>query len=321
MISEKPGLHPRNLHRQGYDFPVLVAATPSLQRFIRLNPEGMETIDFGNPAAVKALNRALLRVHYDVAGWDIPAGCLCPSVPGRADYVHLLADLLAADNGGSIPRGPAVRALDIGVGANCVYPLIGQHVYGWSFVGVDIDAQALAAAQKTLDHNPRLAGSIVLRQQTAPDAIFKGLFGAGEFYDVTLCNPPFHDSLAEAQAGTRRKLNALGKSGKGKSRAGEAPIQNFGGQGGELYCPGGESAFVRQMIEESATIKTRCLWFTSLVSKESNLPAILRRLEQAGVNASRTLEMTQGQKKSRIVAWTFLDGKAHALWRARHWAG
>src|SRR3546814_1857048 len=34
-------------------------------------------------------------------------------VPGRADYVHLLADLLASHNEGTIPRGAAVKVLDI----------------------------------------------------------------------------------------------------------------------------------------------------------------------------------------------------------------
>lgn len=322
---DKPGLHPRNQHRQGYDFAALLAATPSLQRFLKANLQGGTTIDFANPAAVKALNRALLRCHYDVAGWDIPAGYLCPAIPGRADYLHYLADLLASDNLGELPRGWGIRALDIGVGANCAYPLIGQHEYGWSFLGVDIDPQALTAAQKTLAANPRLDGSIVLRPQTGYGVIFKGLLKPGELFDVTLCNPPFHGSLEEAQAGTRRKLNALSKSeknGKASSKSGKPasrPQQNFAGHGRELFCPGGEAAFVHQLVEESASIKERCLWFTSLVSKEDNLPAVYRSFKEVGVSASRTLEMTQGQKKSRVVAWTFLDAKAHALWRSRRW--
>lgn len=316
--TSKSGLHPRNRHRQGYDFAALVAATPSLQRFLKTNPQGVASIDFANPAAVKALNRALLRCHYDIAGWDIPAGYLCPPVPGRADYLHHLADLLAEENGGAIPLGPSVRLLDIGVGANCIYPLIGQHEYGWSFVGVDIDAPALAAAQKILDHNPALAGLIALRRQVAPEAIFQGILMADEVFDLTLCNPPFHASLAEAQAGTRRKLNALAKTGQGGKVAGRV-VQNFGGQGSELFCPGGEAAFLARMIAESVAIKARCLWFSTLVSKESNLPAVYRALEQAGVATVRTLEMAQGQKRSRVVAWSFLGGKARALWRARHW--
>ena len=42
------------------------------------------------------LNRAILMHHYGVKSWDIPAGYLCPPIPGRADYIHSVADLLAA---------------------------------------------------------------------------------------------------------------------------------------------------------------------------------------------------------------------------------
>src|SRR3954469_11654764 len=118
---EKPGLHPRNRHVLRYDFPALVRSSPNLKRFVRLSPTRNDTIDFADPAAVLALNRALLKHHYGVAHWTIPAGYLCPPVPGRADYVHRLADLLATSTSNVIPRGPKTVVLDIGVGANCIY--------------------------------------------------------------------------------------------------------------------------------------------------------------------------------------------------------
>ena len=133
-------LHPRNRHSGRYDFPKLIAACPELGEYVILNPYGKQSIDFANPDAVRVFNRALLRQFYGIQHWDIPAGYLCPPVPGRADYLHGLADLLAADNGGIIPRGAAVRVLDIGTGANCIYPLIGHREYGWYFTGSDIDA-------------------------------------------------------------------------------------------------------------------------------------------------------------------------------------
>lgn len=313
----KPGLHPRNRHRQGYDFPALLAATPSLQRFLIAGPQGSPTIDFANPAAVKALNRALLRSDYDVAGWDIPAAYLCPPIPGRADYLHHLADLLAVENGQQIPRGPAVRVLDIGVGANGVYPLLGQHEYGWSFVGADIDPDALAAFGKTLAANPHLAGSIELRQQRRPEMVFTGIVAGGERFDLTLCNPPFHASSEEARAGTQRKLNALARAA-GKQQVPVAKL-NFGGQRHELVCAGGEAGFVARMIAESAAFATSCLWFTSLLAKEASLAAVRRALAQAGVVESRSVEMAQGQKKSRFVAWTFFAPAARARWRSERW--
>lgn len=310
----KPGLHPRNRHRGRYNLPRLVAASPALAPFVRRNAYGDESIDFADPAAVKALNQAVLRADYGISDWDLPAAYLCPPIPGRADYLHYLADLLAAGNGGAIPRGAAIRVLDVGVGANCIYPLLGQHEYGWHFLGADIDPLALAAAQRIVAANG-LSEAIELRQQPAADQVFTGLWRADEVFAATLCNPPFHASLAEAQAGSRRKWRQLGQGGAAQHTA---PLLNFGGQGAELCCPGGELAFIRRMIAESAAFAERCLWFTTLVSKEANLPAIAVALKQAGVAASRTIAMAQGQKKSRIVAWTFVSRSQQDAWR-RQW--
>ena len=66
-------MHARNRHRAGYDFASLVTAHPGLKKYVRLNPLGVSTIDFANPAAVKALNQAFLMSCYGVAHWDIPA--------------------------------------------------------------------------------------------------------------------------------------------------------------------------------------------------------------------------------------------------------
>jgi 23S rRNA (adenine1618-N6)-methyltransferase len=173
-LVEKTGLHPRNKHRGRYDFEQLIKVSPELARFVKLNAYNDNSIDFANPDAVKALNRALLKQHYDISGWDIPKHYLCPPIPGRADYLHYAADLLASLNSGVIPPGDKVRVLDIGVGANIIYPLIGHREYGWRFVGADIDKIALANAQQVLNMND-LAEVIELRLQPSPASIFKGM--------------------------------------------------------------------------------------------------------------------------------------------------
>jgi 23S rRNA (adenine1618-N6)-methyltransferase len=303
-VAEKNSLHPRNPHRGRYDFKQLIAASPELAAFVSLNAHRDESIDFADPAAVKALNRALLIDSYGIKAWDIPAGYLCPPIPGRADYLHYLADLLAEGCGGSVQTGESIRVLDIGTGANLIYPLIGHSVYGWRFVASDIDPVALKNAQRILDANPNLSDAIELRLQTAKQAIFNGIVHAGERFDITLCNPPFHASLAESCAGTQRKWKNLGRQGRGKAAL------NFGGQGAELWCQGGESTFVCRMIAESAALDSR--WFTSLISKSDSLPAVYRALKQAGVKEFRTIPMSQGNKQSRFVAWRFSDERVSA---------
>ncbi|MBO3276295.1 23S rRNA (adenine(1618)-N(6))-methyltransferase RlmF [Pseudomonas schmalbachii] len=315
--EKKPDLlHPRNRHQGRYDFPKLIKGSPELARFVILNPYGKESIDFANPEAVKVFNRALLKDFYGIAHWDIPAGYLCPPIPGRADYVHYLADLLAEDNDGEVPRGGAVRVLDIGVGANCIYPLIGHRDYGWRFLGADIDATALASARTIVQSNPLLAGGIELRRQPDPQQIFLGLLEDGECFELSMCNPPFHSSAEEAHSGSRRKWKNLGKQDPSR----KLPVLNFGGQNNELWCEGGEATFLKRMAAQSAQVPERVLWFSSLVSKAGNLPAFQAALKKAGAREVRCVDMAQGQKQSRFVAWTFLDRSAHREWRQR-WRG
>lgn len=308
----KSGLHPHNPHRQRYDFAALTASSPELAAYVANNAYGDASIDFANPQAVKALNRALLKHHYQIGHWDIPDSYLCPPIPGRADYLHYLADLLADSAGGEVPQGPEVSALDVGVGANCIYPLLGHRSFGWDFVGSDIDPQALASAQAIVDGNPGLAGHIELRLQTSPPAILVGVMQPGEWFDVCLCNPPFHASLAEATAGSQRKWKNLGKEA---ASGGQQPVLNFGGHGGELWCDGGEEKFIRRLISESSQVPSSCYWFTTLVSRASSLPVIYETLEKAGVTQHLTQDMAQGQKQSRIVAWTFWDQKQRNAYR------
>ena len=307
--TEKTSLHERNLHRKRYDFKQLIHDLPELSRFVSVNPYGDESIDFANPDAVKMLNKALLKHFYGVSYWDIPANYLCPPIPGRADYIHYLADLLGIVNAGKFPVGKSVSVLDIGTGANCVYPIIGHREYGWSFVASDIDPISINSAQKIVDNNPSLQGAIDCRLQTSSRHIFQGIIRQDEQYDLTMCNPPFHASAAEAQAGTRRKINNLGLKKNGN------PTLNFGGQNAELWCEGGEEDFVKRMISESVQFQDQCLWFTSLISKKTTLTGVYSALKNAKVFDFKTIEMSQGQKVSRFIAWTFLDKQQQTKWK------
>lgn len=313
--ATKPGLHPRNRHNQGYDFAALTAAVPDLTRHLLTTPAGTPSIDFSKPAAVKALNRALLEVDCGVKNWDIPANYLCPPIPGRADVLHHLADLLAEGNGGIVPRGNRLWILDIGIGANGIYPLIGHAEYGWSFLGVDTDQKALENVRRIIAANPELTHAIELRHQPVADNVFAGLLRAGEKFDLTLCNPPFHASAAEAAAAAQRKWKNLGKAHKGNP----TPRSNFGGQSNELWYPGGEWAFLERLIQQSTGIGKRCLWFTSLVSKAENLRYVEAALDKLRPCDVRIIPMSQGQKQSRLVAWTFQSKAERMNWRKSRW--
>jgi 23S rRNA (adenine1618-N6)-methyltransferase len=301
-VEEKTNLHPRNPHRFRYNFKALEKSCPELTLFVSLNQYGNESIDFADPSAVKTLNKAILSHFYKIDEWDIPPGYLCPPIPGRVDYIHYLADLLSVK--GSVPTGEKVRGLDIGVGANCVYPIVGSQSYGWSFVGADVDSVALNNARQIVATNSKLASLIECRLQPSPLHIFENIIRAKESFDFTMCNPPFHASMAEARAGTQRKWNNLGRS----KHDGKQSL-NFGGQPAELCYPGGEQSFILKMIEESNKFGQQCRWFTTLVSKKETLPALNRELKRLKATDIRTIVMAQGQKTSRMLAWTFQDKK------------
>lgn len=312
-MTEKTNLHPRNKHRDRYDFKALVKSSPELASFVFVNEYGDESIDFANPDAVKMLNKALLKHFYGIAYWDIPEGYLCPPIPGRADYIHYLADLLASSNQGKLPAGNSIACLDIGVGANCIYPIIAHQEYGWHMVGSDTDIKAIDAAEQIVVHNPSLKKGIELQHQPDSNVIFQNIIDTGEYFDLTLCNPPFHSSAEEAIAGNTRKVSNL------KGKLVKKPVLNFGGQSSELWYKGGEVAFIQNMIRESRSFAHNCFWFTTLVSKQANLPAIYKALQQAQTAQVKTINMSQGQKISRFVAWSFLTKEEQKEWRKRRW--
>ncbi|MCF6332993.1 MAG: 23S rRNA (adenine(1618)-N(6))-methyltransferase RlmF [Draconibacterium sp.] len=307
----KVKLHPRNKHRERYNFRLLCRACPELIPFVKLNDYHDESIDFFNPEAVKMLNTALLSHFYGITFWNIPDNYLCPPIPGRADYIHYVADLIGEGNTGKIQGESQIKCLDIGVGANCVYPIIGNTEYGWSFVGTDIDLVAIESANKIVELNPQLKGNIELRLQQNPKNIFIGIIQPNERFDVTICNPPFHASAAEAQSLTMRKLKNL------KQKEVTHPKLNFGGQNNELWCDGGEEKFVTDMLVQSKQFAASCLWFTCLISKQSNLNSVYKALKIVGAADIKTISMGQGNKMSRIVAWTFLNAAVRKKWLPR----
>lgn len=291
-------LHPRNIHQGKYNFEELIKSSPNLKQFVFTNQYDTVTIDFSNQEAVKALNQALLKHHYQIDSWEIPSGYLIPPIPGRADYIHNIADLLSEEK-----KGSEVKIMDIGTGSSLIYPIIGNRSYGWSFIAVETDETSLKNCEKILAENPKLK-HIKLRLQKNPRSIFLGAITSNEYVDITICNPPFHASVADARKGTLRKLRNLNK-GKSFKKA----ELNFGGKLNELVTEGGEKQFIMNMIKQSVRYDKNVGWFTTLVSKESIIPALTSSL-RAKKAKFKVLEMGMGNKKSRVLCWRFQTGKS-----------
>lgn len=283
-------MHPNNIHLESYKFETLINANPALKAFVFLNNYDSITIDFSNSHALYELNKAILISDYNLTDYHLPKGYLCPPIPGRADYIHYVADLLNIDSN--------VRGLDIGVGANCIYPILASQIYGWNMVGCDINYEAVQIARQNVKLNESLSNLIDIRHQENPGFIFRNIIKPNEYCHFTMCNPPFHSSESEAIKGTQRKWNNL----KGRSK----DILNFGGQPHELWCNGGEALFIKRMIKESVQFRTQVGWFTTLVAKGSHLPKLQKQLDKLKTE-HQIINMAQGQKQSRILAWRFND--------------
>ena len=263
-----------------------------MQPFVFENKYDTKTIDFANPNAVKALNTALLLQHYNIRFWEFPEENLTPPIPGRVDYIHHLSDLLIASN---ISKN--IRVLDIGTGASCIYPLLGNAEYNWNFVAIDIDNVSLKNAQRIINKN-ELSDVISLRHQKDAAQIFKGIINENDTFSITMCNPPFYKSETEALEATTRKL-------KGLNKVYEKPVRNFSGTHNELWYKGGEKAFIHNYLYESSLFKEQCIWFTTLVSKKDLVKGMQVSLKKLGATQIKIINMGQGNKISRIVAWTF----------------
>jgi 23S rRNA (adenine1618-N6)-methyltransferase len=318
FVALKQNLHPKNRHNNGYDFLALCQASPTLKPFVHTNKYQNLSIDFADPNAVKALNQALLIHHYHVKQWDIPQGYLCPPIPGRVDYIHYLADLLTATLPKTILDSKhKTSVLDIGTGASCIYPILGQREYQWHFTCTDIDPIAVKVAQQNIYSDKQFKKSISCKLQKNATQMFNGAVQADDRFELTMCNPPFHRSLAEATKGSTRKVNNLAannKSSKSPLNTCKPVPLNFGGQNAELWCPGGELTFIRNMINESKSIQKQVLWFTCLVSKKDHLSQLKLSLKKANAKQVKVVNMAQGQKISRFIAWSFLDEAQQKNW-------
>ena len=299
-------MHKSNPHIDGYDMQALAKAEPALSHHLIKAPSGRDSINFSDPEAVKLLNKALLLHHYNLEYWDIPKGQLCPPIPGRADYMLGLNDVLNQSKAGNKEQ---VSILDVGTGANLIYPIIGKALFNWNWVASDINQDSIINAQAIIDNNPSLIGSVSLRHQPNNKHIFKGIIESGDYFDASVCNPPFHRSAAEALAGSAQKNKNLNRN-KNKRQSNVKKVDssshlNFSGQANELWCEGGEFAFISNMINESRKVASQVGLFSCLVSKKENLKPLAANLKKVTSIPMNIHEMAQGNKISRFITWHF----------------
>jgi len=277
-------MHPKNPFIQNYDLEKLSDAYPPLKDHIITNKYGNQSVKFGNAKAVLALNTAILKFAYGI-DWHLPAKNLCPPIPGRLDYLLHISDLLGK---------PAANILDIGTGANLIYPILGTCHFNWQCAASESDQEAMDHAKNIIDQN-EILDKIDLRLQKDPKKILDHIITEKDEFDAVICNPPFYKNKSEAEKNQSRKRKNLNLGTE----------KNFSGDANELWYPGGEASFVKKMAQESIHYKYQVNWFTSLVSSKETLKEISRAINAVKPKSSKVIEMNQGNKQSRFIAWTF----------------
>ncbi|MDO6738484.1 23S rRNA (adenine(1618)-N(6))-methyltransferase RlmF [Wenyingzhuangia sp. 2_MG-2023] len=295
--------HARNKNIDRYDLQALVKTIPNLTNYIQPNVKGEDTIDFKNPVAIKTLNTALLKYYYGIEYWVFPDTFICPSIPNKADYVHHMADVLMESNFGTLPQGNKITCFDLGMGASCIYPIIGITEYDWNFVGSDIDEKSIIAAQAIVNKNKVLKNKMECKIQANPKDFFYSIIDKETKVDLAICNPPLYANLKDAQTETQKK---------------SAPF-TVAEIGDEIIYEGGETGFLQRYVKESKKFSENCFWFSALVHKSSNQKGMVEFLDELGATQTKAIPMGLGNKASQIIAWTFLNKTAQVAWKKERW--
>ncbi|GAB68576.1 hypothetical protein PCYB_134500 [Plasmodium cynomolgi strain B] len=301
---------------------------------------------------------------------------LCPNIPGRANYMHYIADLTAlpkvpvegASKGAkhgertnerigeridervgeqvgewtnervgeltveqvdkwtplaretndeekdTLLRGSQIKVLDIGVGSNCIYPLLGNCIYNWSFVGVDVNLDSLKFCYLNILLNNK-ENNIVLNSL---DEVNRNPF---RNIRAHMNEVVYFDTEQVASTESQKVDDQLGSTGEDKTTRSEqieadldkprgakddhldtnysvgasynSEEEHFSGikeevdgglQRSEIKSDipsdrvGGEYGFILNMIKESSSYFYNVVWFTTMVSKFKNVKLIKKEI-------------------------------------------
>lgn len=322
--EEKRCIHPRNKYSDNPpDFGLLASLYPSFQSYVFYSREGKPRIDWKDFNATRELTRVLLLHDHSITWW-IPDGQLCPTVPNRSNYIHWIEDLLSSD---TIPREDnVVKGFDIGTGANCIYPLLGASLLGWSFVGTDVTDVALEWAERNVKNNPQISELIEIRKVDFEEKLIdQNTNNGGSCMDFSRNTELSTSSSVELCSGENKNYHGppilLGvvKTGEkfdfcmcnppffeAMEESGLNPNTSCGGTPAEMVCPGGEQAFISRIIQDSVQLKQSFRWYTSMVGKKSSLKSLIAKLREVGVTVVKTTEFVQGQTCRWGIAWSFV---------------
>lgn len=119
------------------DFAALAARFTSLQPYLVILNQAHQqqhscSISFSNPRAVRQLFYAICQVEFSLK-MNVPLKSMIPGIDNRLAYLEWIQKELNINinnNADSAAANKRIRALDIGTGASCIYPLLAvKHLF------------------------------------------------------------------------------------------------------------------------------------------------------------------------------------------------
>jgi 23S rRNA (adenine1618-N6)-methyltransferase len=275
-------MHPENKYYNNKpNFKLLAKKHPEFSKFVYKNKFNSYSINWKNKDAVKELCKTLLKEDFKIEYWDIPDGYLIPTITSRLNYLYWIKDLLQDSK--------RFDGIDIGTGANLIYPLLGNKIFKSKFVATDINEDSLKIAKEIITRNC-LDNEIKLVLQKNEENIFEGVISENDQFGFSMCNPPYfviEEDVKQENPNTDCQYNEK-----------------------EVYCRGGEYRFINNMIRESKVYKYNIIWFTTLVGKKKNYDLLLKLIKSdREIEDVRCTTFYQGKLARWGLAWTYLKKK------------
>lgn len=289
-MSRNNRMHPRNVFITAPDYTDLAIKYSDFRRVCKLALNGKVIIDLKNEKTLRALTATLLQHYFDLKVEFAP-NSLVPTLPLRLNYILWIEDLLAS------LELSKIHGIDIGCGSSCIYALLAAKKNNWRISALEANATNIEFATENVRNN-KLDHLIQIFLQVDKSVILTDFLNAhpDEDFAFCLCNPPFFDSN---ERNTKMDRNPDKRKEPKNCQTGNAD---------ELYCEGGEVAFVQGIVDESQSFSDRVKIFSSMLGHKSSVATISEYLKGKGILNFTSTEFCQGNTTRWGVAWSLKAG-------------
>ena len=271
------------------DFLTLIKEFPELKKYILKQNEDNEAefqFDWSNNELSLLMDKSILNYYFNIKYYDIPKGFLIPPIPSRINYINLINSIITKlINDIDIKN---IIGIDIGTGANIIYPILGYSIYKWKFICTEINKEAYNNAKLILQKN-NLENNINIIKQNNKDNIFISILNRENKYIFSMCNPPYYNYENEIKLEDKKRDNEY----------------NFD----EIYYKNGEYGFFQRYFEESICYKNNVFLYTILIGKKINAENIYDKLSSYNdiIKIYNMQKILTGNNVRYIIYWSFFN--------------